>query len=305
MRKISFIPMNLQLFAEDGGASGGFAAPPDTGSSSEATTTTTATTSTESGETTGGETDTSSSVSDNASQKVAQTPEQNAFFREARLKADAAEKRAIAAEQARQRDISIAKKYGPEYGVYSEEDIAAKFGQTHGIKNLTDFEAALQRQEYQKNGIDPDMINQIINEHPDVKKAREFTARQEVEHGNQILNSELSDLNKEYPDLKLEGIGDLLKLDNSDKIYQLAKQGYSLLHAYEAVNRDVIRKQQSEATRQATLNNIQGKGHVRGNGSGSEIDTTRIPDEVLEMYKKFNPGKSLEEYKKHYKSSLK
>jgi len=51
------------------------------------------------------------------------------------------------------------------------------------------------------------------------------------------------------------------------------------------------------------LNSIQSKDHVRGNGKGVEGDTVRIPDDVLSMYKKFNPGKSIDEYKKHYKNS--
>jgi len=242
---------------------------------------------------------TASTVTDPASQ-VKQTPEQNAAFAEMRRKAEAAERRAREVE----RDFNIAKKYGAEYGIFSESDIAAQYGQSHGIKSLVEFEAALQKQEYQAKGIDPDIINQLINEHPDVKKARELTERQELQAAQNALNSELSELSKEYPDLKVSNIEELSKLPNADKIFTLAKKGYTLIDAYESVNKAEIRKQQSEAARQATLNSISGKQHIKGNGQGSEIDTTVIPDDVLEMYKKFNPGKSIDEYKKHYKSSL-
>jgi Mor family transcriptional regulator len=132
----------------------------------------------------------------------------------------------------------------------------------------------------------------------------ELTEQQERQVAENALKTELGELNKEYPDLKLEGIEDLSKLPNADKIFTLAKKGYSLLDAYESTNKAEIRKQQAEAARQATLNSVSGKGHLKGNGQGSEIDTTVIPDDVLEMYKKFNPGKSLDEYRKHYKQSL-
>lgn len=295
MKKLLFIPMNLQLFAEDSGAGGEVAAPQTV---TEGTP----------GDLTGGVAGTEGSqgtpsgVTEPATQ-TKQTPEQDAAFADLRRKAEAAERRAIEVETQRQRDIEIAKKYGKDYNIYSDADVEAKFGKSHGLKTVAEFEAALQREEYQSKGIDPDLINKIINEHPDVKKARELTARQEMEQGKQVLNSELSKLNEEYPDLKLEKIDDLIKLPNSEEIYKLAQHGYSLLHAYEAVNKDAIRKQQSEAARQSTLNNIQGKSHVRGNGQGSEVDTTRIPDDVLEMYKRFNPGKTLDEYKAHYKRS--
>lgn len=288
----------------DSGVSGGAAAPQGT----EGTTTT-------GGDSTGGATgaegttgttgtEGASTATDPASQKAVQTPEQNAAFAEMRRKAEAAEKRAAEAEQVRQRDINIAKKYGKDYGIFTEADIAEKFGQSHNIKTLADFEAALQAEEARKAGIDPDLINRLINEHPDIKKARELTARQEAEMGQRALKTELAELEKEYPDLKIETIQDIQKLPNFEAILNKAQNGYSLLDAYESVNKAEIRKQQAEAARQATLNSVQGKEHLKGNGKGSEIDTTTIPDDVLEMYKALNPGKTFDEYKAHYKKSL-
>ena len=241
--------------------------------------------------------------------KVKQTPEQDRAYAELRRSKEAAEKRANEVESLRKRDQEIAKKYGPTYNIYSDADVEAQWGKSHGIKTVAEFEAALQKQEqekeYKEAGIDPEVINRIINDHPDVKKAREYTAAQEAERGKQALDSDLKELSGEYPDLKLEKLEDVFKLPNSDKIYALAQKGYSLLDAYESSNKAEIRKQQAEAAKQATLNSIQGKGHLQGNGKGTEVDATRIPDDVLEMYKALNPGKTLEQYKKHYKASLK
>ena len=237
-------------------------------------------------------------ATDPASQKV-QTPEQNRAFAEMRRRAEASERRAAEVEAQHQRDVAVARKYGKDYGVYSDADIAAKYGQSHGITTVEQFEAALQDEQYRQQGIDPDLVKQIISQDPDI-----MTLKQQLigQQGKAQIESELRELSEEYPEIKK--IEDLHKLPTFEKIRKLVGKGYHLLDAYEAANRAEIRKQQSETARQATLNNIAGKSHIRGNGKGSEIDTTAIPDEVLEMYKEFNPGKSMDEYKAHYKKSI-
>ncbi len=235
---------------------------------------------------------TSQTVTDPASQKPAQTPEQNAAFAEMRRKSEAAERRAQEVEQARQRDINIAKKYGKDYDVYSEADIAEKYGD-QGIKTLADMEAAIQAEQYRQKGIDPDVINKIIEEHPAIKQAKK-------QEQDRFLVDSFNDLSKEYPDItKVEDVPDEVW-----KKWNGGSTGLSLVEAFYLVNRKEIITKQTDAAKQATLNNIQGKEHVRGNGKGTEVDTTRIPDDVLEMYKKFNPGKTMDEYKAHYKKSL-
>lgn len=285
--------------ADTGANGGGVAVSQDTNANTDTSTDTNVDSG---GNQNGGATD-SNTNTDPANQNLAQTPEQRAFHAEARRRAEAAERKATEAERARQRDINIAKKYGKDYDIYSEADIAAKWG-AQGINTLADLEAAIQRQEAQNAGIDPELISRLVSEHPDVKKAREVAARQEAEMGQNLIKTELAELNKEYPDLKLESIQDIQKLPNFEAILAKAQKGYSLLDAYESVNKSEIRKQQADAARQATLNSVQGKGHLKGNGQGTDVDTTTIPDDVLEMYKALNPGKTFDEYKAHYKKSL-
>lgn len=247
---------------------------------------------------TGSVTDTQDSASDPASQK-GQSSEMNRAFADLRRKAEAAERRAANLEAQRQRDVSIAKKYGKEYGLYSDADIAAKYGQSHGITTVEQLDAAIQSEQYRQQGVDPDLIKQIVNQDPDIMALKQQLIGQQ---GKALLESELRELSEEHPEIKK--VEDLHKLPTFEKIQELVGKGYHLLDAYEAANRAEIRKQQSETARQATLNNIAGKSHIRGNGKGSEIDTTTIPDDVLEMYRTFNPGKSMDEYKAHYKKSL-
>jgi hypothetical protein len=67
----------------------------------------------------------------------------------------------------------------------------------------------------------------------------------------------------------------------------------------------VIADKAKSAATQKTLNTLNSKSHIRANGTGAgDIDTTEIPPDVLRFYRELNPGKTMEEYLKHYKQSL-
>lgn len=114
-----------------------------------------------------------------AAVKPVQTPEENAHFAEQRRAREAAEAKAAKLEK----DYSIAKTYGADYGIFSEEDISAKYGHM-GIKTVEQFKAQLEKQEKEEalraKGIDPNALEHELNEHPDVKEARELKQRNKV-----------------------------------------------------------------------------------------------------------------------------
>jgi len=230
--------------------------------------------------------------------KPKQSPEQNAAFAELRRKSEAAERRVAEVEAQHQRDIQIAKKFG-QYGVFSDADVAEKYGQSHGIHNVAQFEEALRREEYAAKGIDPDMVKKLVDEHPDLQAAREFKQAAIRAQEDSFLVSSFDELTKEYPDIK--AVADVPP--DVWRKWRNGSTGLTLNEAYLVVERKNIETRKVEAAKQSTLNSIQSKDHVRGNGKGVEGDTVRIPDDVLSMYKKFNPGKSIDEYKKHYKNS--
>lgn len=225
-----------------------------------------------------------------------QTPEQDAAFAELRRKAEkaeAAEKRANELE----RDHGIARKYGAEYGVYSEADIAEKFGQSHGIKTLADFEAAVQREEYKAKGIDPDAINQLIENHPVIKEAkqREVESKRQAEYSR--LETGFSELSKAYPDL-------IKKAEDIDQgtwdIYLASNGKVSLQKAFEAANLDKVLPRTAEAARQKMLNSINGKAHLGTEGDGgTDTSDTHIDAETLQMY--MDQGMSKADAQKYHK----
>jgi hypothetical protein len=94
--------------------------------------------------------------------------------------------------------------------------IAEMYGESHGIRTYAEYQAATQRQReaedrqrYQQAGLDPDMLNQFLENHPDIKAARE------LKRDNTLLEQ----------DRKLESdpnFGELYK-QFRDEVHQLAK----------------------------------------------------------------------------------
>jgi len=298
----NFFNLNLRPFMDEVDSGSGAVASSQESSSTE-TATNTDTPTEQSTDSTESTTDQSEGTTDTQTEvdtKPKQTPEQDRAYADLRRKAEAAERRAMEVEGQRQRDAQIARKFG-QYGVFSDADVAEKYGKSHGIHNVQQFEEALRREEYQAKGIDPDMVKKLVDEHPDLQAAREFKqAAIRAQEDNFLVNS-FDELTKEYPEIK--GVADVPP--DVWRKWKNGSTGLTLPEAYLVVERKNIETRKIEAAKQATLNNIQSKDHVRGNGKGVEGDTVRIPDDVMEMYKKFNPGKSMDEYKKHYKASTK
>jgi len=255
----------LRPMMDEDGAIGGAAASTDTGTEG-----------TQAGVDTGSETGTEGTQGSEGTQggaevatQTRQTPEQNAAFAEMRRKAEAAERKAADLETQRKRDQEIARKYGKEYGVYSDADVAAQYGKSHGINTVEEFEAALQKEEYKAKGVDPDLINELVANHPDIKAAK-------AQQGQAAINAEIKELADEYPDLKVKTLADMQALPNFEAIKAKAYKGMTLLEAYEAVNRAEIRQRAKEEGAQGAIRNIGSKAHLGTEKSGNQVQGKEV-----------------------------
>lgn len=223
--------------------------------------------------------------SDLANQKPVQDEETRAQFAEMRRQAEQAEARAR----------------------YADEVIARQYGESHGIYTVEQYEQALfeqqqeeQRQQYLERGIDPDEISQIVNQqlenHPLVQQAAQQTL-------NHLYASNYAELQSEY--------GDLVKTPEDIPVevwdrWGEGRFGLSLTEAFTLVNRKEIMNKQALVAKQTALNNINNKGHIRGNGGANgDIETVEIPDDVYKMYKQLNPKATDKQIRAHYKKSIK
>lgn len=230
--------------------------------------------------------------SEAADPKPVEKTDENAKYAAARREAEEKAKRI---EQKLQQNSYISKAYGRDYEVYSEEDIQTRYGMT-----FDQFEHAIKRQQYEQQGINPDLINEIINEHPDIKQARE-------EKRNAYLVKEYNSL---LAELKDEGLSDLVKSpeDIPETVFTKwneGKNGLSLAETFFLENRKKISSEKVAAAKQAALNSVNSKSHLKANGSGVEIDSINIPGETMKLYKSWFPKMSESDIKKHYAESLK
>lgn len=283
------LKINLQLFAEgeDIGATGEVATPQDG----------TTDIGTDVGNTSGDGTDTGASGDTGvvADTKPKQSPEVDSAFAEMRRKAEAAEKKVQEFESKRNRDREIARQYANDYGVYSEEDISAKYGESHNIHTVEDLQRAILQQEYAEKGIDPDVINQLIENNPIVQEAKRVKEQTVISNQYNAL----------LEDLKEDGLSDLITKpeDIPDEVYDrwdLGKGNLSLSECFYLAQRKQISAKRTEATKQATLNNISGKQHLKTEGDGiADANDTNIPGEIMDMYA--GMGLSKKEAQAHYK----
>lgn len=292
MLNYKLIPIDLQLFAEgeaDTGATVGIADQQVNEDNNDS----------DNNVAEGGNLDAGASGNDGvvADTKPKQTPEADAAFAEMRRKAEAAEKRAAEIEAKHKKDREIASKYGKDYGVYSEEDISKVYGASHGIHTLDDLQRAILHQEYQEKGIDPNVINQLIESHPLIQEAKKVKE-------NTIISNQYNSL---LADLEEDGLADLVKKpeDIPDSVYQRwdygnNKAGLSLSECFYLEQRKQIAAKKVEATKQRTLNNLAGKQHLNTQGDGAaDANDISVPAETLAMY--MDMGMDKKQATAHYK----
>lgn len=160
-----------------------------------------------------------------------QDAQTNAAFAEMRRKAESAEQQVSKANQ------MIAKLYG-EQGI---QDLSAL------EKALQEQEATAERQRYVDAGMDPDLLNQYIEKHPDVQYARELKSKQDEQVKFQ---SEAAELFEMVPDLDAKTI--------QPEVWALRDQkGISLADAYLRVNFKSLRTNTEQETIRKLSQNAQ------------------------------------------------
>jgi hypothetical protein len=185
--------------------------------------------------------------------------------------------------------------------------IANQYGHM-GITTFEQYQQAIQEQQQEaerQQYIDAGLPEELVNK---LSRVDEVLQQAETEKFNRLLTDNFSNLQKEYPELVKA------PEDIPPEVWQKwndGKTGLSLTDAYELVNKKAIREHLQEASKQSTLNKVNSKSHLRGNGGegADDVDLTSIPPDTLQMYrqmfsKELRTGKMKEsDFVKHYKKS--
>ena len=127
--------------------------------------------------------------------------------------------------------------------------------------------------------------------------------QQEQQAANDFMAKEFEAMKKEFPDCGLESPQQLNETEAGRRALQMWANapGITLADAYAATHRREISKKQSAAAKQAAMNEMNSKGHLRQTkGSNAKGD---VPAEIAAEYKKYFPNATHEEIAEMYRKN--
>ena len=160
-----------------------------------------------------------------------------------------------------------------------------------------------------KAGLTQEQYQAFVNSLPEVRQARQAQEQAEKatrEVREQAAKSKIEEQLKEISaiDPTIKGLGDLTKMENYQRFYELVKRGNTLTDAYKLANYDVLTQKAAEASRKTAITAAKSKEHLspttqRGAGAVS------VPADIKAEYRAFNPDATDEEIQKHYQKYMK
>lgn len=177
---------------------------------------------------------------------------------------------------------------------------------SRGFENWKELEEYSNKEQLQNLGVnDTDAfekyLNNIIENNPEMIKARAIIAEQQQRDAERQLNEQVTEIGK--LDSSIKSVSDLLNHPSYDKVLDRVKNGANLVDAFKLENFDTLTGRASDAAVQHTLNNINNKSHVKTT-TGSATSDVVVPSDIYAMYRRNLPTWTDEQIKKHYAKEM-
>lgn len=206
----------------------------------------------------------------------------------------------IEAETQKRVDASIARQFEGILNPYTNKPILTE---ADLIAYRSAFAAEEQRQQLEEMGVSKEVLDSYIQNHPAMQQAQQVIHQQEQQAANDFMAKEFEAMKKEFPDCGLESPQQLNETEAGRRALQMWANapGITLADAYAATHRREISKKQSAAAKQAAMNEMNSKGHLRQTkGSNAKGD---VPAEIAAEYKKYFPNATHEEIAEMYRKN--
>lgn len=161
-----------------------------------------------------------------------------------------------------------------------------------------EYQQQVQNEQLQEAGVDPNIINEMVMNHPALQQAQQILQQQQEIRGNQLLNDSIKRIGQLDPDIR--SFQDLYNSASFPEIDQLVHQGYSLENAYKVVNFDKITQRRQAAAKQQALNSMTSKAHLQATASGGAGEDISVPEDVMNYYKQMLPDATDAEIRKSW-----
>ena len=203
----------------------------------------------------------------------------------------------IEAETQKRVDARIAREFEGILNPYTNQPIRTEADLT---AYRSAFAAEEQRQQLEEMGVSKEVLDSYIQNHPAMQQAQQVIHQQEQQAANDFMAKEFEAMKKEFPDCGLESPQQLNETEACMRDLQMWANapGITLADAYAATHRKELSKKQSAAAKQAAMNEMNSKGHLRQTkGSNAKGD---VPAEIAEEYKKYFPNATHEKIAEMY-----
>lgn len=203
----------------------------------------------------------------------------------------------IEAETQKRVDARIARQFEGITNPYTNQPIRSEADLT---AYRSAFAAEQQRQQLEEMGVSREVLDNYIRNHPAMQQAQRVIHQQEQQAANDFMAKEFEAMKKEFPDCGLESPQQLNETEAGQRALKMWANtpGITLADAYAATHRKEISKKQSAAAKQAAMNEMNSKGHLRQTkGSNAKGD---VPPEIMKEYKIYFPNATEAEISEMY-----
>ena len=156
----------------------------------------------------------------------------------------------------------------------------------------------------------PEMLDKVISEHPDVKRAQALIqAQQQLEQqraeeaAKQRIETDLAKIRALDPEVTT--VEQLFAGSYGQQIMELTQNGLDLAQAYYLATREDREKAIAESARQQAALLSRGKQHLIPNGNAAGAGAVAVPQADMQLYRMFLPNTSDAEFQAHYNKHLK
>lgn len=238
-----------------------------------------------------------------------QTPEER--------RANAARRRQQEQQQAVDAAVAAARQEEQAKAAAAIKDLFKKTGLKNTItgepittmEQMEQWQSQLRQAQLEKDlkagKLTPEVLNQMIEDHPMVQKANEIQRQQEQQQTQQAqaaakakIEGEIAEIGKMDPAIK--SAGDLLKMPKAKEFYAYVQKGYSFLDAYRLANFEEITQRNVEAAWQQAQAAARGKEHLTVVGNPRNTGAASVPADQMQLYRMMNPGASEADIQKHF-----
>lgn len=285
---MDFMKMNLQFFADEEGVNDPEPAEPEVTEEEEP----------EEAETAEDEPEEPESEE---SEPATQTPDQNAIFASIRRKAEEEAQKRFEAQQA-----EVDRQYAERFkGIPNPETGAPILSARDYAEALAAQERVEARNQMQQAGIDPQMLDNLIQRNPIIQQAKEVTQKFNSIEAERQINDDYSQIIALDPDMNSAD-----DIRNSDEFVQAVNycsqhRGTRLADAWKIVSFDRLNSAKAQAAQQQAINQVKGKSHLTAGQAAADSNALQdIPPAEVSRWKEWFPGKTLKQLKEMYNASL-